>query len=305
LDAENMEAIAAKQSKEIDEMIQVPTFDSNKFVARLKSQLTSYTPGGQSFFDWIQLGQEASVCFNSVPSRVHFLVGPLENGRVPLKKKSRTVRQKRAAVDDENAKEEEPEELAKKERKSADQLSQAERNLKHMSKLLSKKCSAVEAENVAKLEAITDPKLREHAIEHFQHYAREIDFVRFLVNPKSFTQTVENIFNFSFLVKKGQAKINMRKLQEQLAGTDGDATTNPLDLPVDGCFISDNNNEDEGGESRQCVLSFSMKDWRRLVEAYELESCDIPHRTGTKQTNRGLSLSQTCSSSQTILSQED
>lgn len=36
-----------------------------------------------------------------------------------------------------------------------------------------------------------------------------LNFFQFLVDPASFTQTVENIFDFSFLVRKGSASLSV------------------------------------------------------------------------------------------------
>ena len=103
-------------------------------------------------------------------------------------------------MDEDEPEEEKPEELAKKERKSADQLSQAERNLKTMRKFLARQCDEAGTLNKARYDEVkeNEPEHEPQARAQLQEQGNEIDFVRFLVNPKSFTQTIENIFNFSF-----------------------------------------------------------------------------------------------------------
>ena len=261
--------------------MQVPRFDANQFIHKLKSKITARSASGHSYFDWKVLGTESGVCFNTVPSRVTFMIGPLENVKLPEKRKARVVRQKRANVEEEELEEQKPEELAsKKQKKNADQLSQAERNLKKMEKVLNKRCEQVAVENKAKYDEIKekDPDNAKIARLQLNERGQEIDFVQFCVNPHSFTQTVENIFNFSFLIKKGEAKITMRK-PEPLGSSN---ENNPLDLPVAGCFVSVGDPEYKN-PATQCVIPLTMKDWRRLVASYELEKCDVPHRKGTKQ----------------------
>ena len=79
LDAENLISISQKVVKQADEMLSTPRFDAMKLVSKLKSKVTARDSDGNSYFDWYTLGQEASVCFNSLPSRMTFLAGPLED----------------------------------------------------------------------------------------------------------------------------------------------------------------------------------------------------------------------------------
>jgi non-structural maintenance of chromosomes element 4 len=251
----------------------------NRLICKLKSKLTGRLhANGSTYFDWRILGCEAGVCFNSLPSRVTFLLAPLENGSVP-EKKVRVVRQKKSDMVEEKLVEQKPEEQAQREKMSVDQLSQAERDLKQMRKLLVKRAEANSADCKRKYDEIksSHPELVKEAQQEYKERGLEIEFVPFLVNPKSFTQTVENIFNFSFLIKKGEALIDMRK-----ATPLSDTQESVLGLDTSGCFIRPEPLNHEG-PSKQCVLSFTMKDWRRLCDAYELEKCDIPHRKGSKQ----------------------
>ena len=105
-----------------------------------------------------------------------------------------------------------------------------------------------------------------------QETGMEIDGVQYLFNPKSFTQTVENIFHFSFLIKKGEAAIGVQRAQaleeQQQHGRQG------LWVKVSG--------RDEHAVSRQAVVAFTMQDWRTMCQGYDLQSGDLPHRTGSK-----------------------
>lgn len=281
LDAENVDTIAAKFVNKADSMISAPRFEPMKFVGKLKSKLMARdAEGDNEFFDWYTLGVEAGVCFNSIPSRVSFLAGPLENVDAPEKRKARAPRQKKVQIEEDEIEETKPEQM-QKQKKNVDQLSQAERDLKKMRQTLEKRTKETREKNLSKYNEIknSQPEVEPPARLDLEQRGDEVDIVPFLVNPKSFTQTVENIFNFSFLVKKGEAKIKMRK-PEPLGDSQG--SSNPLGLATGGCFVSPPADDYEG-PAKQCVLSFSMKDWRNLCEAYELDACDIPHRKGSKQ----------------------
>jgi non-structural maintenance of chromosomes element 4 len=86
----------------------------------------------------------------------------------------------------------------------------------------------------------------------------EIDMIPFLVDPNSFAQTVENFFHFSFLVKRGAAGVR--------TASDGTVYIRPIKKRRD---------EAEMGTvyaARQAVMSLTMKDWRGMVDAYNLKS---------------------------------
>lgn len=183
--------------------------------------------------DWTTLGVQAGVCFNAVP-RTFFLAGALET-QVTLKKKAKQ-RQRRTG-DEEVTKAIQPENVVQT---STDN----ENKLSAMEKLVRKIQSTLKKRTTEESDGDGRPKL---------------DAIQFLCNPDSFTQTVENIFNFSFLIKKGEAAIGVDEdrwyVQKQNAG--GDIV------------------------STQAVCSFTMDDWRRLTAQQQV--ADLPHRKGGKQ----------------------
>ena len=79
-----------------------------------------------------------------------------------------------------------------------------------------------------------------------------------LLNPKSFTESVENFFHFSFLVKKGHA------------GLDLDKQGNPV------TFMTEVNNDIP---ARQSIVTLDMKSWKRMTEAYNIDKSFVPSRT--------------------------
>jgi hypothetical protein len=92
---------------------------------------------------------------------------------------------------------------------------------------------------------------------------RETDFVNLVVNPNSFTQTVENMLGMSFLVRNGACELKLDK--------DG--------LPK-GKFRK---MEEDIPQPRQCVVGMNMRQWREMAEAFQVEEGDgIPNRTYEK-----------------------
>lgn len=254
LDADNAELIAAKTLQQVDQMVQVPRFDATKLANRLRSKL-SVGEGANKYFSWWHLGKECGVCFNAVPWGVSFLAGTLDAPETVVRK-ARKARAKKNTADE--LVELKVGQADEKNGGTADNLSAAEKAMKVMRKKL-KKLS-----------------VRQEGDEE----NREVNGVEFLFNPKSFTQTVENIFNYSFLVKSGEGQIRVRSAKDaaRKGGLPG--------LVVRHVEKDDDDDDAEGrqGEDRtQAVVAFTMRDWRRICQAHQLEEGLLPHRTGSKQ----------------------
>ena len=168
-------------------------------------------------------------------------------------RKARKPRLKRSNAD---ALEEQRPEQVENNKGDADQLSAAEKSMKEVNKVLRKKCKVKEGDPI------------------------EVDGVQFLFNPKSFTQTVENIFHFSFLIKKSEAAIGVRSHEE----ADGAGKLPGLWVKA----VHNDENDDDAqpapSETTQAVVPFTMRDWRRICQSHQLESGILKHRTGSKHT---------------------
>lgn len=177
-----------------------------------------------------------------------FYAGPLNADYTP---KQRTQRKRKVIEESEGEEEEEPEDV-KAHTKNPDQLSAVERNIKEVNEILKVRSNeAYQAETAGGAEIPQSKRAR----------LGEIGAIPYLFNPKSFTQTVENLFHFSFLLKQGKAGICV---------TDDK-----------GPVVRQNRNEDFP-PPRQAIISLNMKDWRRLNEAYDVENGFIPHRSSGK-----------------------
>ncbi|XP_029649193.1 EP300-interacting inhibitor of differentiation 3-like [Octopus sinensis] len=97
-----------------------------------------------------------------------------------------------------------------------------------------------------------------------------ICYFRFVVNPDSFGQTVENIFHVSFLVRDGLAKVYL----------DGDNL--PVIEPVG---LEENKSQESTKRTRQCVISISPAEWRAIKKTFDLRTAMIPSRAPL-ETNR-------------------
>lgn len=81
-----------------------------------------------------------------------------------------------------------------------------------------------------------------------------ISYFEFVIDPKSFSRTVENIFHMSFLIRDGFARMYL------------DSDKLPCIEPVE-------EGDAENGETtarKQCIVSLSPKTWKELIEAYDI-----------------------------------
>lgn len=86
-----------------------------------------------------------------------------------------------------------------------------------------------------------------------------ISYYEFVIDPKSFSRTVENIFHTSFLIRDGLARMYL------------DSAELPCIAPVEEGEV-----EIEGSCSRkQCIVSISPKIWKELIEAFDIRDTII------------------------------
>ncbi len=91
----------------------------------------------------------------------------------------------------------------------------------------------------------------------------------YILNPRSFGQTVENLFYISFLIKEGSI------------GIDHDGNGLPLLMPATARTLEEQ--RQMGAKKHQAVMAIDYGMWQRLVEAYEVERPLIPHRAEESQ----------------------
>jgi len=182
---------------------------------------------GSGRFDWKSLGRAVAPFF-ATPPTVEFLCGPISK---PVVARQERGKRKADAVDDEEegeAKNERPEDVTSKD----DELVESTQ---------------------ARLKVMTD---------RLPPDSSPMGFFNFLVNPESFTQTVENIFDFSFLIKQGTGCLTVK---------DG--------LPyVNKSYKHGDAKDIQELPSSQLVMALCPADFRRAKELFNCRGEGIPHR---------------------------
>ncbi|ORY77020.1 Nse4 C-terminal-domain-containing protein [Protomyces lactucae-debilis] len=107
-----------------------------------------------------------------------------------------------------------------------------------------------------------------------------IDYFSLVLNPRSFAQSVENMFYLSFLIKEGKAGVyEDGGLQVVRYIADGDAQASMPSFATQG--------EEEGEDwpdKQQGILTLDMETWKEAVEILGLTESTIPHRDQPEDT---------------------
>jgi hypothetical protein len=89
-----------------------------------------------------------------------------------------------------------------------------------------------------------------------------INYFKFITNPESFSQTVENIFYVSFLVRNAVAQIDTSSGQPIL-------TTRASPNTEDSTEIIN---------KKQIIMGLDIGEWKAIIETYDIEDTIIPTR---------------------------
>lgn len=89
-----------------------------------------------------------------------------------------------------------------------------------------------------------------------------VSYFEFVIDPNSFSRTVENIFYVSFIIRDGFARIRLD--QDRL----------PILEPININQMGEGNDPGSYGR-RQGVISLSLQDWRNIVATFEISEAMI------------------------------
>ncbi|KAI1343609.1 Nse4-domain-containing protein [Xylariaceae sp. FL0016] len=220
--------------------------------------------------NWEHLGRFACLPYARRPAVPGFLLGPLS-----VEKRVRKVVKRSARFRPGNILETRPEVL------DAEDVQRNEKN--DLTAICSKILGRLERVQEEAQERVADAIQNEGVSEDEasrlmdQYGLRDtggIDLLRFVVNPRSFGQTVENMFYVSFLIRDGRVKIEF----------DDNQLPTLLTVPQ----------QEEGGSGarntsrkQQAVLSIDMQTWKDIIDAFNISEPIIEHRKEQAQQTPG------------------
>ncbi|KAL9112754.1 MAG: hypothetical protein Q9227_003057 [Pyrenula ochraceoflavens] len=211
-------------------------------------------------FDWDYLGRTICFAHNARPSLSSHLLGPLS-----VQKKVRQVSQKRTQHEkiDRNAA------IRPIELNEEDLEKQETANLTQVCKAIEKQLIKIRVDGEYACEReITDAMTDQEALDVMSKHNLSDDggvpLLKFCVDPLSYSNSVENLFHISFLLKEGSLGLSMDSL--------GFPTLHP------GQKLDPKEARRKGYERSQTVWTLDFDTWEESIEAFGIERSIIPHR---------------------------
>eukprot|EP00941_MAST-03F_sp_MAST-3F-sp1_P002395 g2395.t1 len=224
-------------------------------------------------FDWVGLGRASGVFFKNVP-RIEFMLGPITLRKNEKKKK----RAKKKKTVEEHHEVTRPDETT-----TADEVAE---------KVTATRIDEVKRIFEAKLESLKTYKQERGTLpnnyesDSDDEDIKKMDLYHLLLNPESYSQTVENLFYYAFLVKNNFCGVKLGSDGLPKAALElGTLMERPETLATQA---------DQGDESeerprkrartkrqkpKQFILSLDYDQWKKLKESYQLKEPVIPTRT--------------------------
>ncbi|EAU91422.2 Smc5-6 complex non-SMC subunit Nse4 [Coprinopsis cinerea okayama7 len=208
------------------------SFDVDEFVAKLATFMGGQKQVRQENFpqeagsdveeedmhdyplDWAKIGRKAMAKSRRAPA-MSFMLGPLS-----LEQKKR-ANMKREKHEKNTAEEVKPQELKEEDIQRSE--NETTKNVHDLEELLGKHCT-----------------MEDESIE-------PVNLFKFILNPHSFAQSVENVFYLSFLIRDGRVALETNE--------HGEPVIYPCEAPSDADYA-------EGLKKNQLVLEFDMQVWK-------------------------------------------
>ncbi|RHZ63915.1 non-structural maintenance of chromosomes element 4 family protein [Aspergillus thermomutatus] len=221
--------------------------------------------------NWDWLGRTACFRHNSRPSVSGFLLGPLS-----VQKRTRQVTQRRARERIDPAQAVRPQELQEK-----DLDRQETSNLTTMCAKINQLLAETITHGQNTVERILSRMEEEPTEELVQevmakyHVADDggVPLFHFCINPRSFGQSVENLFYVSFLVRDGTVGISTDSRQ---------LPTLHVSKPY-----APSEAQKKGVQKHQAIFSLDFETWRQLIEVYGIKESIIKHRPEEQSQSTG------------------
>ncbi|KAI2632915.1 hypothetical protein GGS21DRAFT_491417 [Xylaria nigripes] len=207
--------------------------------------------------NWEHLGRFACLPNIRRPAIPGFLLGPLS-----VEKKARKVVKRSAPFRADNLTETRPEVL------NVEDVQRSEKNdLTAICAKILRRLQEVQDEAQTRVEAAFESQGDAEAQKLMNKYGLRdtggIDLLKFVVNPQSFGQTVENMFYVSFLIRDGAIQLEFDEAGlpslQPTAGQDSDAPK-------------------RDAQRHQAILSIDMQMWRDIIAAFNITESIIEHR---------------------------
>ncbi|KAI4183815.1 MAG: hypothetical protein L6R41_005171 [Letrouitia leprolyta] len=215
-------------------------------------------------FDWAWLGSRACFPYNVRPPMPSFLLGPLAVQKKIRKQVQRRERQQKR----------DPKDAIRPEEIKVRDLEQVENS--NLSTLCKNIHTLLREKTWKGQSALNEVNLAEGSEEEYTAVAKrhglaengQMSFFPFVINPRSFGQTVENLFYVSFLIRDGDVEV----------GQDDD--TLPTLVPLE---RKSRDEQAVGAQKHQAVFHLDFEMWEELVEAFQIKESMIPHRESEEQ----------------------
>ncbi|AEO65171.1 uncharacterized protein THITE_2111901 [Thermothielavioides terrestris NRRL 8126] len=222
--------------------------------------------------NWAHLGRFACIPAVRRPALPGFLLGPLS-----IEKKARKVTKRSAPFRLNSLREVRPEELRAEDLKKSDK-----NDLPSICKKIHVQLEAAQQQAQDAVEDAFDklgddlPPEEQRALmeRHALRSTGGIDLLRFVINPRSFGQTVENMFYVSFLIREGSVKLEF------------DEDGLPAIAPVRKNSSAEPSRP-KATTRHQAIMSIDMATWRDIIDAFDIKEPMIPHREEEAQQGPG------------------